>query len=97
MKLQFAPISSVLALCGALALAGCATGGGPSATSEAPISNTLAVTAINPEDLVSYSNTIVVPTAYVKLLGKAVPSPPRRGALKSVAIPMPSKPAPNTR
>ncbi|TAN73179.1 MAG: hypothetical protein EPN14_09995 [Gallionella sp.] len=35
---------------------------------EAPASKSLAVTAINPEDLISYSNTVVVPTAYVKLL-----------------------------
>lgn len=40
---------------------------------EAPASKTLAVTAINPEDLPSYSNTVVVPTVFVKLLveGKA--------------------------
>lgn len=35
---------------------------------EAPASKALAVTAINPEDLPSYSNTVVVPTVYVKLL-----------------------------
>ncbi len=35
---------------------------------ETPASKPLAVTAINPEDLVSNSNTVVVPTAYVKLL-----------------------------
>jgi len=35
---------------------------------EAPASKALTVTAINPEDLSSYSNTVVVPTVYVKLL-----------------------------
>lgn len=35
---------------------------------EMPASKPLAVTAINPEDLISYANTVVVPTAYVKLL-----------------------------
>lgn len=35
---------------------------------EAPAKKTLTVTAINPEDLPSYSNTVVVPTVYVKLL-----------------------------
>jgi hypothetical protein len=74
MKLQLFTRSSVLALCGALTLTGCiATGGGErpaaqAAAPAAPISTTLAVTAINPEDLASYSNTVVVPTAYVKLL-----------------------------
>lgn len=35
---------------------------------EAPVNKALTVTAINPEDLAGYSNTIVVPTVYVKLL-----------------------------
>lgn len=38
------------------------------AVEEMPASKPLAVTAINPEDLSSYSNIVVVPTAYVKLL-----------------------------
>ncbi|MEK6725823.1 MAG: hypothetical protein AABY54_04625 [Deltaproteobacteria bacterium] len=74
-------------IAGALTLGGCATGGGQppaakSAAPEAPVSNTLAVTAINPEDLVSYANTIVVPTAYVKLLVKGNAFVAQKGGYK---------------
>lgn len=73
--MRFSILAPVFTLCSALVLTGCATPGGggqgaaaPSAVPETPLSKTLGVTAINPEDLISYANTVVVPTVYVKLL-----------------------------
>lgn len=42
--------------------------GTENAVEQAPASKALTVTSINPEDLPSNANTVVVPTAYVKLL-----------------------------
>lgn len=89
MKLRMSLSAKVLypIIAGALALGGCATGGGQppaaqSAAPSAPVSNTLAVTAINPEDLASYANTIVVPTAYVRLLVKGNAFVSQKGGYK---------------
>jgi len=71
MKSKFTSILSVLALSGILVLAGCASGGsgvGQATADAATASSKLKVAVGLEEDLTDYANTVVVPTAYVKLL-----------------------------
>ena len=89
MKLQFATHTSIFALCSILILAGCAASGGgkgsaaQTAAPEAPVSKTLTVTAINPEDLISNNNTVVVLTAYVRLLVEGTAFVSQQGGYKT--------------